>query len=169
MFERDFNVYIMSQKSHSVSRKREICMAREGPLSDSWRWAGLGATWPWCLTRGLARGPEHHTLPSSIQISPLSLLFSLLSTSSLWLSVMFDEGTGPVRGSEHHHIYTLLSSTQISLITVILHHHPCDFHHHNHIDLFIRPLLSHFHMGSVDDLHEDTVEKENIRQTTDNL
>ena len=70
---------------------------------------------------------------------------------------------------DDHHIFTLLSSTQISLITVILHHHPCDFHHHNHIDLFIRPLLSHFHMGSVDDLHEDTVEKENIRQTTDNL
>ena len=83
--------------------------------------------------------------------------------------MMFDEGTGPVRGSEHHHKYTLLSSTQISLITVILHHNPRNYHHHTHIDLFIRPLLSHFHMGSVDDLHEDTGQKENIRQVADIL
>ena len=37
MFQRDFNVYIMSQKSHSVSRKREICMARDGKDRLAWQ------------------------------------------------------------------------------------------------------------------------------------
>ena len=37
MFERDFNVYIMSQKSHSVSSKREISMARDGKEKFAWQ------------------------------------------------------------------------------------------------------------------------------------